>query len=150
MLKELNTDVWAIADESSAICILTNNMILADNRNIMGGGIAREAKDRNPLIDYICAESIRLGTFSLGYDNISKAELLRFPTKNKVWEPSELAIIADSLNRLVTYCKQNPNKKVYLPRPGCGLGGLDWEIDGVKELCESYLNDIDNVFIIYK
>jgi hypothetical protein len=156
MLNELVGDVWDLLDENSAVCILTNNTILYHKfkpfygrpYNIMGGGIAKEAYDRNLGLKETCAESILNGSISLGYDLATGAEMLRFPTKDQIHESSDMRIIADSLIKLVKYINENPNKKIYLPRPGCGLGGLEW--NDVKELCEHYLGKFENVYILSK
>lgn len=147
-MQELCCDVWDIIDPNSMLCILTNNTVLSNGKNIMGGGIAKEALVRNPDLNLKCAQCIKDNKYILGNDLKTGAILMRFPTKNNVWEDSELELIADSLYHLKKYAIQNPNLKIYLPRPGCGLGGLDWE--DVKELCESYLRDLDNVYIVSK
>ena len=147
MLKEVKGNVWDLLNYTSTVCILTNNTVLENGKNIMGAGIALEACKRNQGLEMICGKAISDHTYSLGYDSITGAEMLRFPTKDKVWDNSELKIIVESLIRLREYCVCNTNKKVYLPRPGCGCGGLDWE-EEVKPLCEHYLNDLENVIII--
>lgn len=155
MLNEIKGNVWQMLDENSAVCILTNQTVCSQISsfnlktkvfNPMGGGIAKEAKDRNPGLDVTCAQAILSNKFSLGIDKISGAEMLRFSTKDQIQYHSDMRIIANSLIELCNYIKENPNKKIYLPRPGCGLGGLEWE--DVKELCEHYLKDYDNVFIV--
>lgn len=158
MIKEICANVWGLLDSNSAVCILTNNTVCKYYvpeimqtvvKNIMGGGIAKEAKDRNPGLECICAQSILDNTYSLGTDKISGAEMLRFPTKNEVQYNSALEIVSDSLYRLRDYAINNPEKKIYLPRPGCGLGGLDWETE-VKPLCEKYLSNLENITIVSK
>ena len=156
-MKEIVGNVWDVLDENSAVCILTNNTVIQSYNpmtmehsvyNVMGGGIAKEASDRNPGLKNLCGQAILDGTYSLGIDNLTGAEMLRFPTKDQVQFDSGMRIIADSLTMLEKYINKNPDKKIYLPRPGCGLGGLDWE--DVKELCEHYLSKFDNIYIVSK
>ena len=156
-MKEIVGNVWDMLDENSAVCILTNNTVIQNYNpmtmshyvsNVMGGGIAREAADRNPGLKNLCGQAILDGNYSLGKDSQTGAEMLRFPTKDQVQFGSDMKIIADSLIMLEEYINKNPNKKIYLPRPGCGLGGLDWE--DVKELCEHYLSKFDNIYIVSK
>lgn len=149
MIKEVQLEVWNVLNENTAVCILTNNMVLTNGKNIMGGGIAKEARDRNPGLEFICGQSIKNNSYSLGYDSISGAEMLRFPTKHVVYKDSDLDLISQSLYMLKDYCLSNPNKIVYLPRPGCGLGSLNWE-DDVKPLCELILKNIENVIVVSK
>ena len=148
-MREFVGDICELLDSNSAVCILTNNTVTGPGTNIMGAGIAKEARDRNNNLEYTCGLSIKNNTFSLGFDSITKAEMLRFPTKDNVWKDSDVNVIADSLSKLKDYCIKNPMKKVYLPRPGCGCGGLNWERD-VKPICETYLKDIKNVCIVSK
>ena len=147
MLQEIKGNVWNFLNTSSAVCILTNNTITHDGKAIMGGGIAKEALNRNPGLDTRHAKDILNNYFCLGNDAITGAEMIRFPTKNMVWEDSTLEVIEQSLIRLTEYVRCNPDKKVYLPRPGCGLGRLSWEKD-VKSLCEKYLDNLPNIYIV--
>ena len=156
-MKEIVGNVWDVLDENSAVCILTNNTVIQNYNpmtmthyvsTVMGGGIAREAAERNPGLKNLCGQAILDGNYSLGKDAQTGAEMLRFPTKDQVQFGSEMKIIAGSLNMLEEYINKNPDKKIYLPRPGCGLGGLDWE--DVKELCEHYLSKFDNIYIVSK
>ncbi len=149
MLNEINKNVWDIADDKSIICILTNNTITSNGRNVMGAGIAKEALDRNPNLDIQCANCIKNNNYILGIDKITGATLFRFPTKNDVWFDSRLDVIENSLKELKYVAMLNKNYKIYLPRPGCGCGGLDWEIQ-VKSLCEKYLDKLNNIYIVSK
>lgn len=155
MLKEVTGNVWKMLDKNSAVCILTNNSIYrtidsftlkTKTFNPMGGGIAKEAKDRNYGLEERHAQAILNNYYSLGKDQITGAEMLRFPTKENIKENSTLSIIACSLYKVKEYCISNPEITVYLPRPGCGLGGLNWE--EVKPVCEQILEDINNIIIV--
>ena len=145
MLKEIKGNVWDIAKRNDAICILTNNTVI-NGRNVMGAGIAKEALDRNSGLDKYHALCIEKGCYILGQDERTGAEMLRFPTKDGVWNNSSVDVITQSLYRLKEYCICNSDKIVYLPRPGCGCGGLDWETE-VKPLCENILENVENVVI---
>ena len=146
-MKEIQGNVWDFLDENSGVCILTNNTVVGPGHNIMGAGIAKEAVDRNPGLELICGKCIKEKNFILGVDKESGALMVRFPTKEHVWKNSELEVIADSLLHLTAIARLYSDKIFYLPRPGCGCGGLDWEED-VKPLCEIYLKNIDNVYIV--
>lgn len=157
-MKEICADVWELLDSNSAVCILTNNTVYDKTNtdmstsvlvNPMGGGIAREAVQRNPGLDKICGQAIIDNKYSLGYDKMTQAEMLRFPTMKSIGSLSNLELIEDSLSMVADYCKSNPHKNVYLPRPGCGIGGLNWHSQ-VKPLCENILGKFDNLFIVTK
>ena len=148
MLNEIKGNVWDLLDENSAVCILSNNTINEKQRASMGGGIAHEALVRNPDLDYYHALCIMRHEYYLGTDQPSGAMMVRFPTKYNVFDyKSSMTVIQNSLETLVQIMKQYPEVKFYLPRPGCGIGGLDWE-NQVKPLCEKYLDGLENIFII--
>lgn len=144
-LREIRGNIWDYANKNTVVCILVNN---TNNRgrNPMGGGIAREALDRNPGIDKLVVESIKHSSHSLGKDSITDAVLYRFTTKQEIWLPSTLDVIEQSLKHLAEYMKLMPYFTFLLPRPGCGFGGLDWDTQ-VKPLCEKYLAKLKNYYI---
>lgn len=158
MFKEINGNVWDILDENSTLYILTNDTITVIYNsetleekvfNPMSGGIALEAAIRNRNLPIIMAECIRNNSYYLGKDLFSGAELMRFPTMHNIGEYADLLLVKSNLYRVKEYCLSNPERKVYLPRPGCGIGDLDWE-DEVKPLCEEIFKDIDTIYIASK
>lgn len=146
-MKEIQGNVWDLLNENSVVCILTNNTVLGPGNNVMGAGIAKEALIRNPGLDMVCGKCIKDKNFILGADKESGALMMRFPTKDQVYNKSELEVITDSLVHLTAMARLYSDKTFYLPRPGCGCGGLDWEED-VKPLCEIYLRNLNNVIIV--
>ena len=107
-MKEIVGNVWDMLDENSAVCILTNNTVIQNYNpitithyvsNVMGGGIAREAADRNPGLKNLCGQAILDGNYSLGKDSQTGAEMLRFPTKDQVQFGSDMKIIADIVSK---------------------------------------------------
>lgn len=149
MLNEITGDVWEIAEKGDALCILTNNSIY-DGKNPMGGGIAYEALRRNPNIDEVVAKAIKKNIMFIAEDAQSGIVLLRFPTKHEISDMySDIELVKSSLSSLHLFAKLNSGVKIYLPRPGCGIGGLDWETE-VKSLCEEKLGDCSNVYIVSK
>jgi hypothetical protein len=91
---------------------------------IMGGGCAKEAKDRYSFSDAILGG--RLHQYGNHCYRLAK-DLASFPTKDNYWEKSKLDLIWRSCGEAVTLITNLGYKKVLLPRPGVGLGGLDWE-----------------------
>lgn len=149
MLNEISGDVWKLLDKDSAVCILTNNSIY-DGKNPMGGGIAYEALSRNPGLDITVANKIKKNEMVLGYDAQTQAVLLRFPTKDEITDPfSNIELVKSSLSSLRLFCKMYSKYKVYLPKPGCGIGGLNWETQ-VKPLCEEIIGNFKNIYIVSK
>lgn len=148
-LREIKGNIWDYANKNSAVCVLTNDTILADGLNPMGGGIAREALDRNPGLDKIVAESIDKGTFWLCRDSKTKSYLYRLSTKSSVFMPSTLEHLELSLYQLSVCLECFKEVTFLIPRPGCGFGGLDWDTQ-VKPLCEKYLLNFNNYYIFSK
>lgn len=160
MLQEINIDVWDVLDKDSVLCVLTNDTVIKQQRmrtnddyifNPMGAGIAGECKVRNPEFPHYVGLGILFNKRECGTDSMTGATLFRFSTKYQIGDvKSNMGLIEKSLKDLSVYLKTKyTNKKVYLPRPGCGIGGLDWETE-VKPLVEQYLGGFSNVFIVSK
>lgn len=157
--EEIKQDVWDLLDENSVLCVLTNDTVVKTYNpiynedyiyNPMGAGIAGECKRRNPKFPEYVGLGILRNKRECGVDKDTGAVLFRFSTKRQIEDcKSDLALIEQSLKDLVKYMVVNPDKKVYLPRPGCGIGGLDWEID-VKPLVEEYVGNFNNIYIVSK
>lgn len=144
-MREAFGDVWQM--EGDAICITTNLEYRERDgvkRAIMGGGVAGEAARLCKGIDRLYAQKLLDGdhgvTF-LGARNIgSKPQLLiAFPTKRLVAQQSSMELVALSALQLQRIIKLHDLKQVLLPRPGCGLGGLQWS--NVRPLLDAVFDD---------
>ena len=123
-----------------SICITTNGVVNQFHKNIMGAGIALEAKRNLPGFDRKLGELILNGGNQV-YEVFPN--VFSFPTKYKWWDKSDLNLIIQSCKQLMKLCNTSD---ILLPRPGCNNGGLDWNI--VKLAIEPYLDD--RVVIITK
>ena len=148
-MTEIIGNIWDYAGKNTIVCILTNGTVTKNGLNPMGGGIAAEALERNPGLDYICGDAIKNDNLCLGIDKKSKSYLFRFETKKQVWLPSDITTISDSLDRLIRLALHFSDRTILLPRPGCGYGGLDWDTD-VKPLLEKKLKNINNIIVFSK
>lgn len=158
------TDIWRIYDlqqpNDYAICITTNGFVKRDGRAVMGRGTAAQASVRFPKL------AGELGRAMLGDGNevrLLRPGLIAFPVKpvsgisdglNVVhsqrnryirgstvpgWAmKASLQRIRWSLEELAELRAKHQWRQVYLPRPGCGAGELEWE--QVRPLCEEYGN----------
>jgi hypothetical protein len=70
----------------------------------------------------------------------TEATVICLPTKIHWKNDSDLNLIDRSLRRLVELTNRNDWKNVCLTRPGCGLGGLNWERQ-VHPLATFYLDE---------
>lgn len=127
-MREQVIDLWQLHEQKKYVCITVNRFVKRDGNLVMGRGCAKEAKDRYPDI------SKRLGT--IYYQNIKEKyapvivlpdlRLIAFPVKDHFMNPAKLEIIENSCKELMNVIEIRKIKEVYLPRPGCGVGRLDW------------------------
>ncbi len=146
MLEEYCKDLWKLHDDGLLICITTNYGWRRDGSNVMGRGIAREAADRYPRLPYEYGKFCKSWRKKIPFLNYipvyysKKCNLLLFGTKelnpsapHLSWKSeSSIQQIQYSCATLIRWCQivggfnSTPGKKVYLPRPGCSNGLLDW------------------------
>jgi hypothetical protein len=58
---------------------------------------------------------------------VKNAKVFAFPTKYDFADPSDLSLIEKSCKQLLFLWRSFFRPTVSIPRPGCGLGGLDWD-----------------------
>lgn len=146
-MLEATGDIWdlASAEEASWVVVTTNGAVTKNNMLVMGAGIAKEAKLRYPFLP------IKLGTAVKEKGNVpflfSKHRVASLPTKpafhsikgnshagwqcnaktaeckELIWDLTleSVKLLVEKLNSLEV------TSKVFCPRPGCGLAGLDWD-----------------------
>jgi len=75
-------NVWDFIGEVSAICITTNGYVTSSGKNIMGAGIAREAKRRYPNIDFSLGKKLtKYGNHVMLLTIEKGTSIFSFPTK---------------------------------------------------------------------
>lgn len=143
---EVTGNIWDLynKDKEAFICITTNGVVKKNGENVMGAGVAKEAKEKfNGL-------STMLGSLIKKKGNnvfmLTEQRLFSFPTKHNWFENSDLQLIKKSAEHLMLYLKEFNIPRVYLPRPGCGNGKLKWK--DVKPIIENILDD--RVLIVSK
>ena len=129
---------------TEAMCVTTNGMIRKDGHAVMGKGIARTVNDKYDV-------SLRLAAYLRQYGNVpfdlgihDNFHVLSFPTKNDWQNDSSIELIIQSAQKLMTLADELGLTKIYVPKPGCANGHLDWESQ-VKPAIE---NILDNRFIV--
>lgn len=142
-MKQTNGNIWDMHEQGFTVCVTTNNTLTRNKEIVMGGGCALEAKERFPRLPKELAR-ILTEDFTLPYTTnrpvyFKEYNIITFPTKNAVYNKSNLSLIAQSCVGLMDIIKQNELSNVYLPRPGVGLGGLDW--NKVKNTISTLLSD---------
>jgi O-acetyl-ADP-ribose deacetylase (regulator of RNase III) len=120
---EQQIDLWEV--EADVRCITTNGTVTYKGENIMGGGCAREAAERYPNLPRVYGHMIEQYGNHV-YLMPTKIPLVMFPTKPQIWESASLELVLGSCAELLALSVLYGWERVALPRPGCGLGGLDW------------------------
>lgn len=103
--------------------IPTNGIVKADGDAVMGAGLAKTVATAHPWIPAKLGALIEQHgnrPFNLGRGWVS------VPTKDHWKDPSDLELIESSCHHLVTMADKFEWRRVYLPKLGCGLGGLEW------------------------
>ncbi len=136
-MREVTGDLWII--KADAKVIPTNGIMRRDGAAVMGRGVALQAKQRYPKIEFALGTLLKnLGNHV--YYFYCETDFLSFPVKHHWKTTADLNLIERSCQELVTRVNaQHQWKRIALPRVGCGNGGLDWK--DVKPILEKYLDD---------
>jgi len=137
-MKEVKGDLWDFHKQGHWICITTNATIRKDGCLVMGRGCALEAALKWPYL------SRHLGDFIKGYGNfpilLGEERIITFPVKHTWWEKAFIGLISQSAERVKKLVQAVPRvTKLYIPRPGCGNGKLEWST--VKPVLEKIFTD---------
>jgi hypothetical protein len=144
-MREAVGDIWEMAAMRTVpvVCV-TTNLQVSRGVAVMGAGIAREARDLFPGLAKKYGEQLQwfksalyVGPFSS--TALWNCHLIMFPTKDDWRNPSIPAMIEKSATDLVGITDYLRFQEVLLPRPGCGMGGLQWT--NVKPLLDPILDD---------
>lgn len=154
-MREISADAWDI--ECDVLCITTNRTLKSGSSlnirpylNVMGGGIAGEAARRDRSLPRRYAELIdefghhvylMMLKDSRDSQDTQNRPVLMFPTKQEVWEGSDLDTISTSVQETILLADIYGWKTIALPRPGAGLGGLDWKSQVKPYLLSMGLDD---------
>lgn len=136
-MREDIGELWDFYDNGAWIAITTNEIVKRDGTLVMGRGCAWEAARRFPGIPQ------RLGDLVLTYGNhvcaLRESKIISFPVKHHWRDPADLKLIAQSAKELVQTLNAFEIPRLYLPRPGCGNGRLQWS--DVRPVLEPLLDD---------
>lgn len=142
-MLEQKGDLWDYHTKGEIIVITTNGFIRKDNQAAMGAGCALEAKLKYPFLPGVLGEKLLM--YGNQVHNLGM-NIYTYPTKHNWWDKSDMKLIVESAEQLASEIKfakdeflYDEDAKVYLPRPGCGNGGLKWE--NVKPEIENILDD---------
>lgn len=139
-MKEIQGDIWDFYDKGYWIVITTNGSIKKNGEAVMGRGTALQAKQRFPTLPKELGYRLREHGNNLKV--FFNYRIITFPVKDEWMQKASLTLIdthAFALKRLVDYSDAAEWAPVYLARPGCGNGRLDWK--DVRPILERYLDD---------
>lgn len=126
-MKLKQGDLWILAKDA-VICVTTNGVVRRDGACVMGRGTALQAKTRYPYLPYKIGQWIWMsGNVPGVFQCAGYIALVSFPVKHHWDELADLNLIEDSAATLRQIATRWKWKSVFLPRPGCGNGGLDWK-----------------------
>lgn len=163
--REQTGDLFALTDVD-AICLTTNGVVSKCGACVMGRGVALQAKQRWPGVDYLLGRAIQqngnivhqlTGIYGLNpgvpmlWDEVCIGgspdsdgivlpwHLVAFPVKNHWREPASLVLIERSAIQLAQLADLEGWRRIALPRPGCGNGRRRW--DEVAPVLSRMLDD---------
>lgn len=147
-MRELKANMFELDHgPADAICITTNGVLRKDGRAVMGRGVALDAAKRfefiaNDLGVYLRKYGNRVFNMGKRRDNMNGryVNVITFPTKHDWHDKSDIELIKISAMQLVALADKFKFRTIYLPRPGCANGGLNWE-QLVKPIIEPILDD---------
>lgn len=147
-------NLWTYHLNGCWICITTNGIVARDGGLVMGKGLALEAANRFPTLRFTLGNSVRQNGNVLVL--CPQERIISFPTKHHWRQDSDLVLIKQSVQTLVTSRPviqqfdelfHRSSLPVCLPKVGCGNGGLNWN----TQVCP-LLSDLldDNYIVVYE
>jgi hypothetical protein len=116
------------------LCITTNGFVKNNGRAVMGAGCAKTIRDTVPDIDLALGKHIRTRGNVVGIiGSYNNNPVFSFPVKHRWWEHADIDLIAQSARDLRQLWLSSPVMNmsraydVFIPRPGCGNGKLDYK-----------------------
>ncbi len=139
-MLEVKGNLWGFTDGIPAIT--TNGYIKKNGQAVMGRGCAKEAADRfTGLAQFLGFQLIQYANHVFYLHQFGDRGIITFPVKDTWSEKAKIELIKQSADELIrmTIPYFEITEKIYLPRPGCGNGGLEWK--DVKPEIEKILTD---------
>ena len=113
---------------SPTVFVVTTNGVVDSRGNaVMGGGIARQAKELYPTLPQELGKLLRTEGNQCYVFNTQDRTIITMPTKEHFKDPSPIELVLESARRVAELAMAYKWQHINAPRPGCGLGGLQWE-----------------------
>jgi hypothetical protein len=142
IINILSPEILKTAD---AICFTSNGIVKNNGELVMGAGVAKSFATKWKGLPAYFGEKVKnngnvVHVLSPTKWLIGKLSIVSFPTKHHWKDDSDINLIIQSAKQLVVLAAAHNWKIIYLPRPGSGLGGLNWERD-VRPAIKDILDD---------
>lgn len=122
-MRELCGNLWDHLGQA-VLVITTNGRVDRQGRALLGRGCARQALAYFPQLAEHLGRLLReqgLQVHDLGNGLVS------FPVEETPWSRPDPRLIARSAAQLRALADHQGWRKIIVPRPGCGGGGLSWQ-----------------------
>lgn len=135
---EIQGNIWDyFKEDGSRLVIPTNGLVKKNGKCVMGAGLALQCANRYPTIPKRLGTAIKTGGNTIHILTVEgNKRIYSFPVKHNWWERADIKLIIQSAKSLAELMSGT----IYLPRVGCGNGGLKWP-DVHKEIKEILADD---------
>lgn len=147
IMNEIIGNLFDFIGGHNVIVIPTNGVTKKDGAAVMGAGIAHTASLRFPALPRLLGKELRDSGVQVYHFQVvdvktrKREVVVAFPTKFHWRRRSDVSLIEMSAKELRQLADTMPrNVKFYLPRVGCGLGGLNWQ-DEVAPILDRHFNE---------
>jgi len=165
MIKIVHDDIWDWRIKNWSIIVPTNGYVNSTGDNVMGAGVALQARQLFGGIQYVIGEKLKKYGNHVFY--FPRQKLFSFPTKDNWKDNSTLELIEQSCKELQlmwplieqdnlekvkeTRKKKNDTTpinddewqvKIAMCKIGCGWGGLTWDV--VEPIVEKYFGNVSS------
>lgn len=140
LMNEIKGDIWSFASPTSWIVIPTNGITKKNGDAVMGAGLAKQAALKFALLPQLLGDRLnKIGNYVYYFMDY---RVVTFPTKHHWKDPSDIELIIKGACQLGKdadlFQLQEREVHYFLPKIGCGLGGLEWH-NVANAICP-YLN----------
>lgn len=133
-MREVAGDLWDFHARGEWVGVTTNGTTRLDGACVMGRGVALQAARRFPGLPYALGDRIQGRGAGPRVEVFLEYRIVAFPVKYHWRDRASVRLIARSALELFDLLDRPRSasdlRTVYMPRPGCGNGGLRWEVVG--------------------
>lgn len=120
-------------------------------KGVMGAGLAKQFKEKYPRMFERYRKCCLANQLKPGLLLLCKERdhwILNFPTKDNWRDASQIDYIVCGLAKLADSWQSKGITSIAIPRIGCGLGSLDWNV--VKKVIINHLGDLPIDIYVYE